>query len=68
LSREKKNSIDEHPRKMRRALLGAKWHLLKPIPVVSGENLGGIDPAVEATGTYSRRFVEDNDRNHQAKL
>jgi hypothetical protein len=45
-----------------------QWHLLKPIPVVSGENLGGIDPAVEATGTYSRRFVEDNDRNHQAKL
>ena len=31
------------PRKMRRALLGAKWHLLELIPVVSGENVGGMD-------------------------
>jgi len=28
---------------MRRALLGAKWHLLELIPVVSGENVGGMD-------------------------
>jgi hypothetical protein len=30
----------------------------KPIPVVSGENVGSIDAAVEPTGTYVRRFAE----------
>jgi len=29
------------------------------IPVVSGENVGGMDAAVEPTGTYSRRFAEE---------
>jgi len=29
------------------------------IPVVSGQNVGGMDAAVEPTGRYSRRFVEE---------
>ncbi|NNJ97131.1 MAG: hypothetical protein HKP12_08220 [Gammaproteobacteria bacterium] len=36
-----------------------EWHLLKPIRVVSGGNVGGRDAAVEPTGTYSRRFPEE---------
>jgi hypothetical protein len=38
---------------------GAKWHLLKLISVVSGGNVGGMDAAIEPTGTYSRRFPEE---------
>jgi hypothetical protein len=33
--------------------------LLELIPVVSGENVGGMDVAVAPTGTYSRRFSEE---------
>jgi hypothetical protein len=47
-------------------LLGAKWHLLKLVPVVSGDNAGGIDVTVEPTATYSRRFAQDDDRNQRA--
>ena len=37
-------------------------HLLKPIRVVSGGNVGARDGAVEPTGTYSRRFPEEMTR------
>ena len=32
---------------------------LELISVISGENVGGMDAAVEPTGTYSRRFPEE---------
>jgi hypothetical protein len=39
--------------------LSGQWHSLGLISVVSGENVGGMDAAVEPTGTYSRRFPEE---------
>jgi hypothetical protein len=36
-----------------------QWHSSKPIPVVSGENIGGMDAAVAPTGKPSRRFAEE---------
>ena len=36
-----------------------EWHLLKPIRVASGGNVGGREAAVEPTRTYSRRFPEE---------
>ena len=37
----------------------SEWHLLKPIRVASGGNVGGREAAVEPTRTYSRCFPEE---------